>query len=58
MSNSTPQIAICPWCKENASIKYYNKTGWLIGCTNDKCEIQPNFWADDEQHALEVWNKR
>ena len=52
----TPRIK-CPWCQEPSVSENHGDNGWFIGCVNDAgCDIQPAFWADDEEEALKVWN--
>ena len=50
-------LAKCPWCKHNAILEDHGDNGLFIGCCNDKCDISPSLWGENETEAVEIWNR-
>lgn len=59
--NKTPEL--CPFCGTPPFVNRheYRSTltvSWEVGCSAEKCDVNPVAWGMTEQEATKRWNTR
>lgn len=53
------EIKECPFCSGKAlEFPTYKNDGWMIGCSNNDCEVDVYCVAQTLEEAIVIWNKR